>query len=220
MRSINLVLCALGLAAGLVIGTAPIRAAAQAAVEPAPSEEAGPDLDYGIGRPDAPVRVVEFFSFSCPHCARFHRELLPWLLERYVEPGRVLFVARDFPLNLAALKGAQAARCGGAGRYFELVDLLWREWDIWIGEEDVTPPLVRLLTANGFKRHQAEECLADGNEIERAVLLLMRSALRHYGLDRTPTFLINDRVLAGLPGRETLREAIEEELAAVEDARR
>jgi len=190
------------------------------AAGPASSGESTTQPDHGVGRPDAPVRVVEFFSFSCPHCARFHRELLPWLLERYVEPGRVFFVARDFPLNLAALKGAQAARCGGAGRYFELVDLLWRDWDRWIDDADVGPPLVRLLTENGISRGAAEECLADGNEIERAVLASMKAALRRHGLEQTPTFLINDRLLAGLPGRETFQEIIEEELAVAEDAQR
>jgi protein-disulfide isomerase len=208
MRAICLILIALALSAALVIGLASARLAAQS--EP----------EHGIGRPEAPVRVVEFFSFSCAHCARFHRELLPWLTESYIETGRVYFVARDFPLNLAALRAAQAARCGGPERYFELADALWRDWESWIGVEDVQPSLLQLLATNGIARDRAAACLADGNEIERAILESMRSALRRYEVDRTPTLLINDEVFAGLPARETLQGMIEEKLAAAEDAQR
>ena len=176
--------------------------------------------DRALGQRDAPVEVVEYFSFSCPHCERFHRELFPWLERDYVDRGKVLFVARDFPLNIAALTAAKAARCGGDGRYFELVDVLWGDWDLWIGEKDVKPPLLRLMTANGIAAETAARCLDDGGDVERGILESMKSAIDQIGIDGTPTFLINGRKLAGLPGKARLKTAIDEALtAAGADAR-
>ena len=180
-----------------------------------PAAAADPS-DRVLGRADAPVRVVEYFSFSCPHCERFHRELFPWLKRDYVDSGKVAFVARDFPLNRAALAAAKAARCGGDDRYFELVDVIWADWDNWIGEKDVKPPLQRLLVDNGIAADTAAGCLDDGGAVEDDILKSMKTALDEVGIDGTPTFLINGDKLAGLPGKAQLKTALDDALAAAQ----
>jgi len=172
--------------------------------------------DRVLGQADAPVRVVEYFSFSCPHCERFHRELFPMLKRDYIDSGKVAFVARDFPLNRAALAATKAARCGGNDRYYELVDVVWSDWDAWIGEKDVKPALQRLLVDNGVAPDTAAGCLDDGGAVEDGILESMKTALDDVGIDGTPTFLINGDKLAGLPDETQFRRALDEALAAAQ----
>ncbi|MFC7072383.1 DsbA family protein [Halovenus rubra] len=50
------------------------------------------------GNEDAPVRMAVFSDFSCPHCARFERQVRPQIFEQYVVPGDVLYFHVDFPI--------------------------------------------------------------------------------------------------------------------------
>ena len=167
------------------------------AADPEPEPEgAGRAADPSLGDPDAGITVIEYFSFSCSHCARFHREVFPAIRERYLETGRVRFVLRDFPLNLVALKAAQAAWCGGRERYFELVDALWAEWQSWIDLEVPDPELVRIVAARGLAPEKVEACLTDPSVEKRVLASYLRGA-RDHGVDRTPTFIVNGENFRG-----------------------
>ncbi len=96
-------------------------------------------VEIAFGSHDAPITVVEYFSFSCSHCARFHRETYPELKRDYIETGKISFVVRDFPLNLSALTAAALARCIGPERYFDTIDVIWTRWDDWINEAQTAP---------------------------------------------------------------------------------
>lgn len=70
-----------------------------------------------LGRPDAPVTIVEFTDYQCPFCARHASVTLPEIKEAYIDPGIVRYVVRDMPLEqLHSLAGraARSARCAGA----------------------------------------------------------------------------------------------------------
>ena len=72
-----------------------------------------------LGDPNAPVTIIEYASLSCPHCAKFHAERLPWLKESFIETGRAKLEFRDFPLNAPALMGAMLAHCAGSNQYLD-----------------------------------------------------------------------------------------------------
>ena len=99
---------------------------------PAPGAAADPRLgERAIGRPDAPVQVLEFFSLTCSHCAAFHRDTMPQVKQELVEPGTVRFVYRDFPLDRLALTAAAVARSLPAERYEPFVGALLAAQDRW-----------------------------------------------------------------------------------------
>jgi protein-disulfide isomerase len=180
-----------GVVCAALAGPAPRRARAE-------FDQGGADAPDGavrasdpvLGSAHAPITVIEYFSFSCPHCERFHREVFPAIRERYVETGRIRFVLRDFPLNLAALKAAQAAWCGGRERYVELHDALWAEWSAWIDEAEPDDALVRILVDRGLAPDAARACLGD-RELETGVLRTYLLGAQAHGVDRTPTFIVN-----------------------------
>jgi|SRR5579862_2742335 len=74
------------------------------------------------GNPSAKVVLLEYTDFQCPYCARFARETLPTLIDRYVESGKVLLAYRSFPLPIHhfAKDAAMAAFCAGQqGKFWE-----------------------------------------------------------------------------------------------------
>src|SRR6266852_9091619 len=83
---------------------------------------------YALGRPDAPVTLVEFGDFQCGFCKRFHSDAYGELKRNYIDTGKVRFVSRDLPLEFHpyAMKAAEAARCAGdQQKYWELRDALY-----------------------------------------------------------------------------------------------
>lgn len=62
-----------------------------------------------LGDPEAPVTIVEYASLTCPHCARFHLDILPQVKEEWIDEGRARLVFRHFPLDGLALRAAMVA---------------------------------------------------------------------------------------------------------------
>ena len=111
--------------------------------------------DRILGRADAPVTVIEYASFTCPSCARFHADIVPGLKKSYIDSGKVRLVYRDFPLDRVAFAASVVARCSAADRYFGVVDLLFREQPRWAGAKDPMGALTGLAMLAGVSQAEA-----------------------------------------------------------------
>jgi protein-disulfide isomerase len=84
-----------------------------------------------LGKPDAPLTLIEFSDYQCPFCRRYFQTTLPALKTEYIDTGKVRYVFRDFPLDRIhpqARKAAEAAHCAGdQGKYWEMHDLLFQD---------------------------------------------------------------------------------------------
>jgi len=83
-----------------------------------------------MGKPDAPLTLVEFTDLQCPYCNRFTLTTFAQIKAAYIDKGLVRFVSRDFPLDFhpQALPAARAARCAGEqGKYYEMRLALLRD---------------------------------------------------------------------------------------------
>ncbi len=72
-----------------------------------------PQEGASLGRPDAPVRMVEFVDLQCPFCAQYSRDVLPELVRRYVRTGKVRMELR--PLTFIGPESLTAAKAAAAG---------------------------------------------------------------------------------------------------------
>ena len=84
-----------------------------------------------LGKPDAPVTLIEFSDYQCPFCADdFSKARSPHSRRTYIDTGKVRYVFRDFPLDSLhpqARKAAEAAHCAGEqGKYWEMHDTLFK----------------------------------------------------------------------------------------------
>ena len=107
----------------------------------------GPTRDISSGKPDAPVKVYEYASMTCPHCARFAKEVFPGIKEKYIDTGKVQWTMREFPLDPRATAGFMLARCiaNKTTKYYPLLDTLFAQQNNWAFVDDPKQVLPGLL---------------------------------------------------------------------------
>jgi protein-disulfide isomerase len=169
---------------------------------PQPVQEERPSDEARLGHPalgsaDVPVVMVEYGDFQCPFCGKFAREVEPKLVERYVEDGTLRMEWRDFPyLGQESLAAALAARAAQEqGKFWEYHDLLYEK-------------LIELAREAGLDVEQFESSFKSG-EFEPLVREDFLEGQRR-GVSGTPTFVINDTVVAGAQSLEVFEDAIEQ----------
>ena len=161
-----------------------------------------------LGDPTARVTIIEFASLSCPHCAEFHKTRFDWLKENYIDTGKVRFVFRDFPLNRPALLGSMVAHCAEPSKYFAYLSLLFKNQEKWAFSQPVEEQLAKLARGSGMGQEKLSNCLEDEALAERIIQSRLESQ-NTYNIESTPSFLVGDQLIVGVPSEERLRELIE-----------
>ena len=170
---------------------------------------AGAAGDRARGDPHAPVPHIENATMSCPHCAAFHKNMMPWLRETYIETGKVRFVFRDFPLNGPAVWGAMTARCAKPERYFAFLDMLFAKQRDWAFAEDPQAALAKLARVGGIGKNAFDKCMAD-QALQDEIVQSRADAVERYNIRSTPSFIIDGKTVAGGLNEEKLTKLIEE----------
>jgi protein-disulfide isomerase len=184
-------------------------AAAQAPKPPADSASllAVTPQDRVLGKPDAPITIVEYASLSCPHCAEFAKNVLPKLKEKWIGTGKAKLVMRDFPHNEPALLAETVARCVPPERYFPLVEMLFDTQEQWAFAQDTRGSLERLVRVAGISKKDFDACLAN-KQAENEVLQSRLSATQVLGVNSIPTFFINGNKFEGVPTERAFEQAL------------
>ena len=154
--------------------------------------------ERSIGRPTAPVTVLEFFSLTCGHCAAFHRDTMPRVKRDLVETGRARIVFRDFPLDGLALAAAQVARSLPPERYEPFISTLLTSQDRWAFNRNADPrvELFRLAALAGMSRETFDSVIAD-QALARGIMESRVAGQAAHNVSSTPTFVFGSRVVPG-----------------------
>lgn len=202
-----------GMAAGVLgVGAAgfsmPAFAQRDVPVDQLMAEGALPDVT--IGNKDAKVTIIEYASMSCPHCAAFHKTVLPKLKEKYITPGKALLVMREFPLNEIAVAVSMITRCAGDNdKTAALVDVYFEHQDQWLIRGNAEPKLRELAKQAGFTQESFTKCLED-QDLYKKLVVQRDKASKDFGVSRTPSFFINGKALQGnIMNIETFEKVID-----------
>lgn len=144
-----------------------------------------------LGSADAPVKIVEYASLTCSHCAHFHNDVLPELKTKYIDTGKVQIEFREFPLNDPALKATLTARCLPEDKYESFVNLLFKTQDHWAGGLEYMNALRQNAKLAGMSDATFDACQADP-DMKLKVADSMKAAQEKWKISSTPTFIIND----------------------------
>jgi len=146
--------------------------------------------EMALGDPGAPVTVVEYASFTCPHCASFHIGTFAKLKADYIDTGKVRFIYRDFPLDKASFQASILARCAGSQRFFAFIEVLYSQQQSWSRHADPLVALQTLAGLGGVSPAKYDACLKD-RELGDGILSMRVEGEQRYGVISTPSFLVN-----------------------------
>lgn len=144
----------------------------------------------GIGDPNAPIKLKEFFSLTCNHCANFHNITLPQI-KQYIDSGEVYLEFHEFPLNAPALRASMVARCLPADKYYGYVTLLFKTQDAWMTNPDYMGVLRQNAKLAGMSDDQFDSCVSN-NVLQTAIAQTIQEASAKWNIESTPTFVVND----------------------------
>ena len=169
----------------MAFGLSPASPAADAPADPRMAVHA-------LGNSKAPVRIDEYYSLDCPHCAAFVTESLPQLTKDYIDTGKVYLVLHDFPLHPLALSATMLARCAPPDRFIPMVETLFQVQHGWILQTEGASidALKQQAKFAGMSEDQANACLAD-HGLEDAILAERLDAEKNVKVQATPTFIFN-----------------------------
>ena len=204
-------------------GTAPAPAAPPAAGAAAPAGTQWvdtvvktPEGGFRMGNPDAPIKLIEYGSRTCGHCAAFAVAAME-PIKPYIASGKVSFEFRDFLLNEIDVGAALLGQCGGPGPFFPIMDQMYEQQSALLSSgpkqgdpsleqaQSMTPQqriafaaekfgYLAFVQQRGIPEAQARQCLADTAATE-ALVKANEAAVKQYSIPGTPTFILNGKVL-------------------------
>lgn len=172
-----------------------------------------------IGNPNAPIKVIEYGSLSCPHCAKLAQEGFTKLTGDYIASGRVSLEFRSFAIHPVDVPLTMLVRCGPKESILPLAEQIYQNFDsvmakvydqavqakvqaaMSLPENQRFPAaadamgLTEFFAARGISSDQSHACLADfakANEVAA-----QSEAYGKQGVDSTPTLFINGSKIAG-----------------------
>jgi protein-disulfide isomerase len=167
---------------------------------------------YVLGRPDAPVHIMEFADFECPACANYTVVTEPDVRKRIIDSGLAQVTYYDFPLpqHKNTLVASEAAACANdQGKFWEMHDRLFQGQGDWNTQATSDPAKVMKGYAKdlGLDVDRWQQCV-DRRTHERDILANKAEGERHH-VNETPTFVVGDRIVPGAIGFDQLRAFVD-----------
>lgn len=179
--------------------------------------EATPEGGFRMGNPAASLKLVEYGSYTCPHCAELSEQSHDPLKAEFIDSGKVSFEYRNYVRDPLDVTAAMIARCNGAGTFFPLSEQLFANQEAMFAQLQsrseaeqqaaITAPagerfmryaqlagLVDFAKQRGVPEAKLRTCLADTTTADRLVKINEEGNTR-YAITGTPTLILNDKVL-------------------------
>ena len=164
-----------------------------------------------MGADDAVVKIKIFSSFTCPHCAKFHLNVVPEIEKKYIDTGMVQLVFIDFPLDQAAFNVSKLLHCIDKKNQISFMDDIYKnqnEWASGSNIEDININLKKVAKVFGLDNVQFEKCLVN-DKIGDKILNSRIDAVKKYSISATPTVVINEKKLEDSANFKNIKKQIE-----------
>lgn len=151
-----------------------------------------------VGNPDAPVKIVEYASMTCPACANFHTRVLEPLKKGYIDSGQVHYEFRNYARDRMDLAVATLTRCQGPAQFFPLVDLFFGRQQQWMANyrdpQQMLDDIAAVARQAGMSRARVDQCLAE-RDLQEHVAEMTADGQKTWQISGTPTVILNGRKL-------------------------
>lgn len=173
---------------------------------------------FMMGNPNAKLKLVEFGSMTCPHCAEFDEKGVPTLIEKYVKTGQLSWEFRNYVRDGFDVAASLIARCNGAKSFFPLTRALYKDQPNWVAKIQNTPEdqlktmqdlppgqqfvalgkvagLPDWAAARGVAPAKANQCLGNERSVDQLVQMASDTTTQFPDFQGTPTFVLNGTML-------------------------
>ena len=149
--------------------------------------------DMVLGDANAPITMIEYASYTCPHCGSFHQNTYPQLKADFIDTGKVKFIFREVYFDRFGLWASMVARCGGQERFFGITDLMFKTQADWTRAGEpvaIADELRKIGRIAGLNDEELNSCLQNEENAKTLVEWYQANAARDE-ISSTPSFLIN-----------------------------
>lgn len=166
-------------------------------------------IDQVLGKPDAPITVIEYASTTCPHCATFHKSTLPKFKSEWIESGKAKLIFRDFPTGPRGLSvgASMIAHCAGPERYFGLLALIMEQQEKWMNSANPLVELKKLAKLAGMGEDKVDDCLKR-QDLANAINERAKDGNEKLGVESTPTLIVAGKLIPGAIPYDELDKAL------------
>ena len=195
---------------------------------------ATPEGGVLMGNPNADVKIIEFGSLTCPHCAEFSEKGSPVLVQNYVKSGRVSWEFRNYLRDGLDMSMAIIAHCAGPEKFFPLVDAMYKsQKELFEKAQAATPEQQQALQANpspqlfadiaglqawaaqrGLPSARTNACLANQNLMNQLMQTSGDVTTQYPDFQGTPTFILNGQMVKNTATWDKLEPAIRDALGS------
>ncbi|TPG40467.1 hypothetical protein EAH79_11160 [Sphingomonas koreensis] len=169
---------------------------------------------FVIGNPAAKVKLVEYLSYTCPHCAAFSKESAAVLRGQMIRSGSTSLEVHNLIRDQLDLGAALLARCAGPAGFDKVSTAIFAAQDSWLpagidfqqanGQRIAMYPkmarlkasadgagLTAIARANGLSQPQIDGCFADEGNLQPILAMMQQTPA---GITGTPGFVINGKL--------------------------
>ncbi len=192
----------------------PLTSAANAQTADAAEVETSGIQDMMLGNAEAKVQIVEYASYTCPHCAAFDQGPYKQLKADYIDTGKIGFTYREVFFDRYGLWASLVARCGGEEKFFGITDLIYAGQSEWVraGEPAaIVEELRKIGRLAGIDNDALDVCLKDG-EKAKALVAWWEENQKADDITSTPSFVINGKKYSNMSYAE-MKDIIDAALA-------
>ena len=157
------------------------------------------DSSIIIGSENSKIEIIIYSSLTCPHCAKFHNDVLPKIKKEFVETGNAKIILTDFPLDLAALNASKIIHCAKDDSKIKLLDAIYEKQKIWTDGSNIdtiNENLKKIVNGLKINDFNFDKCLNDKTS-EKLILEGRIKAQEKYKVDSTPQIIINKKKYDG-----------------------
>ncbi len=147
-----------------------------------------------IGSDEAPIRVAEYYSMTCGHCADFHNNTFPKVKAKLIDEGIVRFEMRPFPLDGLALRAHALVRAVPETKFFPLVKMLLAKQPVWARATDPVAELQKMAKLAGISADEFNGIMLNRPLLE-GIVELRQKGMNDWNITSTPSFVVNDDLM-------------------------
>ena len=145
------------------------------------------------GNKNAKITIIAYESLTCSHCAYFHKDVYPQLKKEYIDTGLAKIEFRHFPLDVAAFNASKISQCK-QDQGLNILESLYSDQQAWVkgsSVKEINENLKKFIYQKGFDL-DFDKCVIN-KEIEDFVLNDRIEGAKNFGVNATPTIIINDK---------------------------